>query len=275
MRIATWNVRGAKEDSCVWDVLLDLRPDIALLQEVGGIPQRAADNFSGQSRRAIYKTGRPQRFSTAVLVRGKIVDEFALASEYEWLNRELEFFKGNLIACTVQSSNRRLFKVVSVYSPAWPVDRERLLGVDVSGVKTKTNPDVWVADILCATLKPVVSKDDTWIIGGDFNSSETFDIDWQDKNDRVFGIRSSGNAEMLERMNRMGLCECLRKYNNGRITPTFRHPRGAFEHQLDHLFVSEGYYPELENCTVGDATVIFGQSLSDHLPIVADFREGT
>jgi exonuclease III len=273
MRIITWNIHRAKADNAVWEVILRLRPDIALLQEVGVIPQKIGNSFSVLSRRAIYKNGKPQRFSTSVLVSGNIVGEFELASECEWVNRELDFFRGNLIGCTVQPNNGQVFKVVSVYSPAWPVDRERLSLIDVTKVKTKTNPDVWAADILWAALKPAISKDETWVVGGDFNSSETFDADWQDRNETVYGIRSSGNAEMLERMDRMGLCECLRKYNNGRIIPTFRHSSGAVKHQIDHLFVSEGYYPRLEACIPGDAAVIFGQSLSDHLPIVADFRD--
>jgi len=112
-------------------------------------------------------------------------------------------------------------------------------------------------------------------VGGDFNTSETFDVDWQGRNNKVYGIRSSGNAETLERMHRLGLSECLRKYNNDQIVPTFRHPRGGVDHQLDHLFVSGCLYANLEKCSVEDAKVIFGQSLSDHLPIVADFNDNS
>jgi exonuclease III len=148
MKIITWNVHGAQNDSAVWGVLLNLHPDIVLLQEVGAFPSQLADTFDIVSRPAIYKTGKPRRFSTAVLVRGKILEEVALSPEFAWVNHELEFFKGNLISCRVQPKDHQPLIAVSVYSPAWAVGRERLKEVDVSQVKTKINPDVWVTDIL-------------------------------------------------------------------------------------------------------------------------------
>jgi hypothetical protein len=148
MKIITWNINGAQNDSAVWDVLLNFHPDIVLLQEVGAFPAQLADTFDIVSRPAIYKTGKPQRFSTAVLVRGKVLGEVALLSEVGWVNHELEFFKGNLISCRVQPKDHQPMIAISVYSPAWPVGRERLKEVDVSQVKTKVNPDVWVTDIV-------------------------------------------------------------------------------------------------------------------------------
>jgi hypothetical protein len=94
----------------------------------------------------------------------------------------------------------------SVYSPAWAVGRERLKDVDVSQVNNKVNPDVWVTDVLWAALQNAISGNDTWVVGGDCNSSETFDVDWQDRNKKRFGIRSSGNAEFLERMFSLRIC---------------------------------------------------------------------
>jgi len=38
------------------------------------------------------------------------------------------------------------------------------------------------------------------------------------------------------------------------------------------LFVSNGFYSQLEKCSVGDQSIVFGKSLSDHLPIIADFH---
>jgi len=272
MKIVSWNIHGARSNSAVWDTLLSLHPDIALLQEVGGLPAHLTDTFEMVSRPAIYKTGKPQRFSTAVLVRGKILGEVPLSSEHAWVNHELEFFRGNLISCRVQPKDHEPLIAVSVYSPAWAVGRERLKEIDVSQVKTKVNPDVWVTDILWAALQNTISDNETWVVGGDCNSCETFDSDWQDRNKKVFSIRSSGNAEMLERMSRLGFTECLRKANDNCIVPTFRHAKGMIEHQLDHLFVSNGLFSTLEKCHVGDQAIIFGKSLSDHLPIIADFR---
>ncbi len=272
MRVMTWNVNGANRESQVWPLLLELNPDIALLQEVRGMPEEVSEEAAILSKVAIYKTGRPQRFSTAVLVNGSIVEEINLRSEYEWVNDELSFFKGNFVACEVALENEERLNVVSVYSPAWPVDKERLKGTDVSPVRLKDNPDVWPTEIIWSALMTTVAKDEPWIVGGDYNISETFDKEWQDEHGIRFGLRGSGNREILDRMSELGFTECLRGYND-RIIPTFKHSRGEIAHQIDHLFVTTDLYSRLETCKTGDQSVIFGNSLSDHLPIIADFEE--
>ena len=158
MRIITWNIHGANEKSNVWNFLSGLDADIIILQEVVSMPQEIHEKYNVLSRVAIYKTGKPQRFSTAVITKGKITNEIILSSDYEWLNRELDFFKGNFIGCTVQFSNQEQLNVVSVYSPAWPVNKDRLQGIDVSQVKLKLNPDVWATEILWAALRKLNQK---------------------------------------------------------------------------------------------------------------------
>ena len=87
----------------------------------------------------------------------------------------------------------------------------------------------------------------------------------------TYGLQSSGNKEILDRMENLGFTECLRKSNNDNIIPTFKHSSGEIVHQIDHLFVNEGLIYRLINCVVGDQTVVFDK-LSDHLPIIADFK---
>jgi hypothetical protein len=72
MRIVTWNVHGALKESPLWDLLLELQPDVALLQEIGSIPNSVTDGFDHLTRQAVGKTGRPQRFRTGVFVRGRL-----------------------------------------------------------------------------------------------------------------------------------------------------------------------------------------------------------
>lgn len=271
MRVITWNVHGANEDSPVWKLLLDLQPDIVLLQEIGSIPEEILNVFEVLSRPAVGKTGRPQRFSTGVLLKGRIIEEIKLSSEYEWVNKELGFFRGNFISCLVQPKNCEPIYVVSVYSPAWPVNEERLRGIDVLPVKLELNPQVWPTELVWSALKNSVSNNETWIVGGDYNSSETFDAEWQDKHGKRFGIRSSGNREILDRMLALGFKECLREFCKV-IVPTFQNTQGKMVvHQIDHLFVTNNLYSQLKKCEVGDQSTIFGKSMSDHLPIVADF----
>src|SRR6185312_1561139 len=118
-------------------------------------------------------------------------------------------FQGNLISTRVQHGET-LLRVVSVHSPAWEIDRSRLAGIDKSAVQLALSPDVWLSDCLWATLPREPSE--AWIVGGDFNLSETFDA-WKG------GPR--GNREYLERMAARGFTECLREVT-GRVTPTFR-----------------------------------------------------
>jgi len=82
--------------------------------------------------------------------------------------------------------------------------------MDVTTVRLPQNPDVWVTDLLWDALSLLRPRpDDPWIIGGDFNLSETFD-------DRASGPR--GNHEYLGRMNRLGLTDCLREAKKA-LTP--------------------------------------------------------
>jgi endonuclease/exonuclease/phosphatase family metal-dependent hydrolase len=56
------------------------------------------------------------------------------------------------------------------------------------------------------------------------------------------------------------------------LVPTFRNPsNGQIVHQLDHLFVSAKLATHLTSCKTGERDRVFGESLSDHLPIIADF----
>ena len=270
MKVVSWNVRRAKKDSSVWEFLSDMDFDIALLQEVGSMPENVKEKYEIKSKQAVTKSGKLQNFSTAVIVKGKIIEEISLSSEYDWVNKEIEFFNGNLVSCAVKLRDHGKFNVISVYSPAWPVDKNRLENIDVSPVKLKNNPEVWVTEILWSALKNMVSNNKRWIVGGDYNISETFDKKWQDDNRVKFGIRSSGNKEILDRMQKIGFTECLRKYNN-EIIPTFKHSSGEIVHQIDHLHVTNNLYSELKKCGTGEQSKIFGESLSDHLPIIADF----
>lgn len=263
MRVITWNIRKATKTSPVWKILADLSPDIALLQEVlvSNIPDNIKELSDIKFHTAIGKTGKPQNFATAILVKGKIINELPLSSEYNWVNQELKHFVGNLVSCVAQPTSCPAINVVSVYSPAWPIDTSKYPDIDIAPIKLRQNPKLWITEILWSALKNANLVDVPWIVGGDLNSSESFDSTF-----------SSGNGEILDRMVALGFTECLKKYN-GKLTPTFKNPRNAeIIHQIDHLFVTYSLSSILEKCTTGDKETIFGKSVSDHLPIIADFK---
>jgi hypothetical protein len=58
-RIVTWNCNGR---AAAWDYLLDLHPDVALLQEVGPIPEQVKKVYDTRLAAPRTKTGKPQRF---------------------------------------------------------------------------------------------------------------------------------------------------------------------------------------------------------------------
>jgi exonuclease III len=263
-RVVTWNCRRATSVSGVWDYLLEMDPDVALLQEIGSIPEKVGTVYEYHMRWATSKAGSPQRFSTALLVKGCIRNKLILPSHAKWIEEELQRFSGNLVAFEILPNNGPPIKAVLVYGPAWSLDRQRLSERDLTEVRLTQNRDVWVMDLLWTSLKYQRSDlDQPWIIAGDFNLSETFDL-WPG------GPR--GNREYLDRMRELGLIECLRQ-SKGRLTPTFRNPSGGlFKHQIDHLFVSPVLAERLVSCDTGSFDRVFHAGLSDHLPIVADFR---
>ena len=142
VRICCWNMRRASDQSAAWQLLEELAPDVALLQEVNKVPATIAANYSVVTERAAGTTrGKVQRFSTAILSRGTIGEPIRLTSRWDWVDRELEHFRGNLLAHRVTVLGQEL-RVLSAYSPAWPVDPERLRDIDVTPVKLKLNPKV-------------------------------------------------------------------------------------------------------------------------------------
>jgi exonuclease III len=218
VRVVTWNCHKASAQSRVWDYLLDLAPDFALLQEVCGIPNYVERRYATVQQYPVRKNGAPHQFTTAILVRGSVGNRIPLRGPAPWVDAELERFAGNLIGVELQLDRRPRLKIICVYSPPWPVDKRRIAGEDVTAVRLTQNRDVWVSDLLWAALsihKP--QPDDPWVIGGDFNLCETFDT-WRG------GPR--GNREYLERMENFGLVDCLR-YAKGAPTPTFRTQRTA------------------------------------------------
>ena len=260
MRILCWNVRRASVRSRAWELFAEISPDLAVLQEVSGVPIFVAAEYQFVMRQASGN-----RFNTAILTRGSMGQPIQLSSRWDWVNRELLFFQGNLVAHAVTVLGQE-YRVLSVYSPAWPVDPERLREVDVEPVKLKLNPKVWITELLWAALLDRDTADASpWVVGGDLNASETFDYMWPG------GPR--GNREILDRMSDLGFVECLRK-SHGALVPTFRNPSdGRIVHQMDHLFVSGLLTTTLTRCSTGEHARVFEAKLSDHLPIVAELSD--
>ena len=265
LKILSWNVRKANKNSPVWEIISTINPDLITLQEVVSISNSIKRKYSVYYKSAISEKGKPQIFSTAILVKGEISQELQLQSDIDWVNNEIEYFKGNLLLCEVLISGLFPLKVVSVYSPAWPVRDERLKDIDISEVKLKLNPKVWCTEILWSALKTNTNlKNENWIVAGDFNSSVTFDYLWKGG--------PHGNQEIIDRMKLLGLTECL-YYYSGKLVPTFKNPKGGkIIHQIDHMYITENLLKSLQNSNIGNTFSIFEKSISDHLPIITNLN---
>ena len=262
LRVLTWNCHRASATHPLWTYFAELAPDIALLQEVTGMPPALLESYQIRTATPVTRVGRSQRFHSAILAREQIKERVELKSDLAWVDRELQRFSANLLAYRIALGGSSDAVAVCVHSPAWPLDRARLRGEDLGLVKLTQNVDVWVTDLLLAALRcrPIDGVD--WIIAGDFNLCESFD-QWQN------GPR--GNREWLDRMSAIGFTECLRD-SQGPLTPTFRKPGATVPTaQVDHLFVTARLRDRLSVCTTGEPGRVFGSRLSDHLPVIADF----
>ena len=133
-RVVTWNLRRAnKNREDVWGYFQSLDPDIALLQEVGSLPDSIASEYSILQRKAYAGDGRKQKFSTCIMVKGEVKREITFTTSWDWDNDELRNFAGNIIPVEVSLNSGEKYNTVSVYSLAWPVfGRERHKEIDVS-----------------------------------------------------------------------------------------------------------------------------------------------
>lgn len=264
-RILTWNCRRASTTSRLWDYLLELDPDVALLQDFGAVPEHVLQQYThAPNTKALAGDGAP-RHMTGVLFKGTGVADLPLPAPVDWVARELDTYGEFFAAKEVTLHSGITLKVLSVYSLAFPIDRARMKEIDTTGVQLAQSRDVWATELMWAALRSMrIVNEEPFIVAGDLNSSETFDL-WPG------GPR--GNREIIERMNALGFYDCLRMFQ-GKLTPTFRTPRGGMViHQLDHLYVTPMLLSRLARCDVGSKERVFEPRpmLSDHLPIVADF----
>ena len=262
MRVVTWNMNKATfKRRAIWDYMRELNPDIALLQEVNSIPDYFKNHFTCLYRKATNKDNLPQKFGTAILIKGGIIKPVQLESEWIWVNKKLNDFSGNFLAAEIILENGFHARIISVHSPAWRVNLTGAGEIDAGKIKLKNNSDIWGTELLWAGLSKAVSETDLpWIVGGDFNSSTTFDFP-----------KPRGNQEIIDRMKALNLTECL-FHSKKTLTPTFKNPRDKkIIHQIDHLFVSKSLISKLQTCETGNPQPIFDNKLSDHLPIISDF----
>ena len=263
MKVLTWNVNKAGESRReLWKMLKREDADIVLLQEVTGIPEWIRNRYQCHSISPWYFGGHNAPFSSAVLSKGSIDATLYLKSELEWVNRIHTERYGWIVGCEITLNSGERFRVVAVHSPAFAIPRDQWADADVSSIKLTNNPELWFTEILWALLRTASIADGTnWIVSGDFNSSVKFDKP-----------KDRGNQEIIDRLNRLGLTDCLSHLHYGAV-PTFQHTRKVVEQQLDYCYVNGPMLERLTQARVPSHEDVFDRKprLSDHLPVLCEF----
>jgi hypothetical protein len=166
MRVVTWNCKRSTKEKDIWKHLKGLLPDIMLLEEVSSFPDWIKNNYIYQNEKSNTKNNTNQRFGNLLAHNGEDMQEFELTTELAWVNKEIKKFKGNLLLYSTKW-NGNILNLVSIYSPAWPLNSNLLYQEQINSVKLTQNEKLWLADLLWYALKCNINPNEYYIIGGD------------------------------------------------------------------------------------------------------------
>ena len=173
----SWNCPHASSASRLWDYLLELDPDVALLQDFGTVPERILQQYIHAPNTKPLAADRAPHHMTGVLLKGTSADDLPLPAPFDWVARELEAYGEYFTAKAVTLHCGITLKVLSVYSPAFPIDPARMKEIDTTGIQLTQSRDVWATELMWAALRSMhIANEEAFIVAGDLNSSETFDL---------------------------------------------------------------------------------------------------
>lgn len=284
MRVMTWNMDAATHcknttlSATKWRTLLELSPDIAMLQEVNNVPDCLTACYHVVYERGSFFGCGKATFGTALIAkRGKwtIGGEAKMESKHDWVNAVQREFPGWLVGHEIiNSASGKRIHAASVHSPAspvWPIEdgcdllNNIMACVDIAPIKLDNFDQIWFTQILCSLLKgngTGVADDADWIVAGDFNSSV------------LLQPKKKGAAAIIKLINDLGLRDCIFE-SFGEHVPTYRakaKKAGPASHQLDYVYVSKALFKRLTKVLVVRGARANGQKISDHFPVVCDFR---
>lgn len=267
MRVVTWNMAywsHRRHHEAAWRWLLEeLRPDLLLCQEAV-VPEWVAAEHAVVWSRA-YDGGR-QPWGTGIVTRLRCTpcripglddwfDALPLSIPGQSEKAGIHRADGWLASARVDVGELDLeMLVASVHSPAYPIEKGRLTGIDVTDMKLKQNPDLWLLDVVFFFLKAQLGT--RFMVGGDFNYSRLLDTTLGEER---------GNNEFFDRVATEGFVSLHRLFHDA-DERTFFHPKRA-HHQLDYLYADAPMAKYASGCFVHPVT-----EYSDHAPLVADLR---
>ena len=258
MKILIWNIKRGGDNSLSWDIIIKHNPNVCLLQEVTSIPEKISKNFQVIEEFPTNKTLNNQKFKSVILLRKG--EQYSIP-KFNFSNKTSEkihnHFKGNLLG--ISSNN---FTFINVYSPPWEIPESLFEWENVSHLKLKKNPKLWITEILYDIVKST-DLTNNLIFGGDFNHSIKFD----------FGRNGNrGNQEIINRFHQLNYFDSLSEYNGGLI-PTFQNPRGKeITHQIDYLYLNKSQIKNIKSCSLVNKREVLKNKISDHFPILLELN---
>lgn len=269
MKVVSWNLawvtpgyRDKQDDA--WRYLVDeLRPDLALLQEVGRIPDFVSDNFrvvAPQERASTAATW----WSSVIIGRPDIsLEEIPTAQIGNWVDGPLLY--GYIATGRIVLGDEPVF-VASVHAPPRAVEEDspdipnedlEAMRLEPLGSKRR-RAKVWYSDLAFEALDRYLTKGQRFLIGGDWNTARLFDN---------FSTYPPTGTAFFVRARERGWHDCHGEENEER---TLLKP-GTRPYQLDHMFCDRQAAKKLASCRVlGEPEIA---ELSDHAPLVAHFGD--
>lgn len=210
-------------------------------------------------RTPVTKEWNLQKFHNILASKYPLWQEIALEADIERVSQELHRYRNNIFWYEIILNGNEKLNIVLVYSPARPINKERMKLVDTDFIRSRNNPDVYISDILWYSLKQKNISQWLRLIWGDFNLSSSFDKKkkwWR------------GNQYSIERMQGLWLQECIVKYNW--YTATFCHSRWWIVDQIDHIFISDELQSKSIWCKVDGQCLI--DCISDHAAVIMELE---
>ena len=273
MRVVSWNLEGSPGgvNPGAWKYLLkDLDPDVALLQEI------AIANFSSSNPTPVIPDAVMERYhvhavqhigtrkhGTAVIARKS---EFSLKPVHivppdKKVAALFAAAEGSVAAAEI-SNGTDSFLAVSVHTLTADNLPADLVEEFPIGHMLKGTNRLWWADVVRVGLKHIPCSDQSAIVAGDWNLSRQFP-------------NRQGNQQFFDLMRKAGWTELHRIFREFE-QPTFaRRRKGArylTNKMLDHSFATTDLALRCLACDVDYLPVLTGRGVSDHTPLVMEFR---
>jgi exonuclease III len=256
MRVVSWNMAywsAPKAHDGAWRWIFDeLRPDILFFQEA--VPPE----WVKAEREVVWAPAYPggkQPWGTGIVSRLPLHPARVPPLD-EWFRNlpagnsgkgrpSIHGADGWLTTARVSVPVLGSVLVASVHSPSFPIEKGRLHGIDVTGMKLKRNPDLWFLDVLFFFLRSMLGS--RLLVGGDFNASRLLD--------KTLGER--GNNEFFDRIKDEGFVSLHRLFHDADERTFFQKGKGP--HQLDYIYADQPVAEFARACSVHDV-----QPCSDH-----------